>query len=91
MPLDYNDPHVIRFLKENYEHEKDQRVGWFQTNKEKLIKHATLRENHKDYRVYDILKARLDISMPMLVRHHESSRVNRRKKVEIDGPILGLS
>ncbi|XP_028166627.1 uncharacterized protein LOC114357289 [Ostrinia furnacalis] len=90
MPLDYSKPSIIKFLKENYEQEKDQRVGWFLANKETLIKHATLTEKHKGYRVDDIRRAPIEICMPVVTVDHKTSAVNRRKKVPIDGPVLGV-
>lgn len=91
MPLDFSDPRVIKFVQENYELEKDQRIGWFLANKDQLVKQATFGKNYKGYTVNDILRAPLNICMPMLSNHHKVSRGNRRKKVASDGPILGLS
>lgn len=91
MPLDFTKPGTIKFLKEKYEHEKDQRVGWFLANKEKLIREATLTDKNKGYSAEDIRRAPLEIFMPVLSGLYKVSAENRRKKVPVDGPVIGIA
>lgn len=62
MPRDYSDPLYMRFLKETYEKENEQRVFWFLKN-ETNLKTINTSEKHKGYTKEAILKESIEKSM----------------------------
>ncbi|CAG9566145.1 unnamed protein product [Danaus chrysippus] len=88
MPLDYSNPAVITFLKENYERENEDRILWFMKNKEKIISSTTLSNTSKDYRTEDIARALIEPLMQNLAVHHKVSFKNRRRKLPHDNPVI---
>lgn len=86
MPLDYNDPKVMKFLKESYDKENENRITWFVKNKEEITKAATLKEKHKGYRTEDVARALVEPLIPVLSLHHKVTNINRLTKSQIDNP-----
>ncbi|XP_035444083.2 uncharacterized protein LOC118271924 [Spodoptera frugiperda] len=79
MPMDLTNPAIIRVLKEAYEKEKHIRVHWISKNTDKLKKAITLDREPKNHYVEDVYKHTMLGVMPMTVRDHIDSAVNRRK------------
>lgn len=87
MPLDYSNPHVLKFLTENFEKSEERCMLWFLKNQEKLLKLATFPENYKGLHTLEVRKIPIEICMPSLTLQHNTSKVNRRKKALPDGVI----
>ncbi|KAI5637840.1 hypothetical protein NE865_09495 [Phthorimaea operculella] len=77
-PVDYTNPHYIRFMKENNEKVAILRARWNELHGPKLLRAATFYGEEKGYTEADVARKAVEGFLPALSRDHVNAGCNRR-------------